>query len=71
MPRAPASWRRRASTQAAPFTLEEDEELKQMVRVGLSCDYYKLGLPHRGFHEILDRRLQLIETGQLQRAREI
>ena len=71
MSRRPASWRRRARTQAAPFTLEEDAELKQMVRIGLSCDYYKLGLPDRGYGEILERRLQLIETGQLQRAREI
>ena len=71
MSRRPASWRRRARPPAAPFTLDEDAELKQMVRIGLSCDYYRIGLPDRGFGEILERRLQLIETGQLQRAREI
>ena len=71
MSRRPASWRRRARTPLRPFTIEEDAELKQMVRIGLCCDYYKLGLPSRSYGEILERRLQLVETGELQRAREI
>jgi hypothetical protein len=40
-----------------------------MVRCGLSSEHYQLGLPHRHFGEILDRRLELIEAGQVQRAR--
>jgi|TARA_Y100000815_G_scaffold141107_1_gene127664 hypothetical protein len=71
MPSKPISWRRRAKAPAAAFTLEEDAELKDMVRIGLDCNYYQVGLPDRGFGEILERRLQLIENGQLQRAREI
>ena len=42
-----------------------------MVRCGLASEYYQTVLPHRPFGEILERRLQLIETGQLQRAREL
>lgn len=68
--RKPASWRRRPKT-AAPFTQDEDRELTQMVRCGLDCTYYQIGLPDRGFGEILERRLQLIQSGKLERARAI
>lgn len=67
MPR-PIWSRRRRSAPLAPFTAQEDAELAQMVRCGLSCDYYRSHLPGRTFGEILDRRLQLIQSGQLQRA---
>lgn len=68
--RKPRSWRRRPIA-ASPFTQDEDHELKQMVRCGLDCDFYQVGLPHRSFGEILERRLQLIQAGELERARAI
>lgn len=60
------TWRRRSP--AAAFTPNEDAELCQMVRCGLSVDFYSVGLPGRPLGEILDRRLQLIQSGQLRRA---
>lgn len=41
------------------WTPEDDAKLREMVTIGLSVDYYKLGLPHRHFGDILDRRLTL------------
>lgn len=68
MPRPNRAWSRRRHP---PFTPEEDRELCQMVRCGLASEYYQASLPGRPFGEILERRLQLIETGQLQRAGEL
>lgn len=67
-PRKPDWMQRRATAPAAPFTPAEDAELANMVRCGLDCTYYKLGLPDRPFGQILDRRLQLIQAGRLERA---
>ena len=68
IPRRRPNWTPRSGH---PFTQDEDRELCTMVRCGLSSEFYQQALPHRHFGEILDRRLQLIETGQLQRARAI
>lgn len=54
-----------------PFTPQEDQELCQMVRCGLSAEFYKDNLPGRAFGEIVDRRLDLIKAGVLRRARPI
>lgn len=67
--RTPASWRQRQPARA--FTVDEDRELCAMVRCGLAVEHYALGLPERSFGELLERRLQLIEAGELQRARAI
>lgn len=59
MSRPPSSWRRRQYPKA--WTPEEDKALADMIRCGLSVDYY--ALPGRSFGEILDRRLELVEAG--------
>ncbi|HQS70010.1 MAG: hypothetical protein B7Y36_08315 [Novosphingobium sp. 28-62-57] len=54
-----------------PFTPAEDQELCQMVRCGLSIEFYKDNLPGRSFGEIIARRLDLIKAGAVQMARRI
>jgi hypothetical protein len=66
MSRAPA-WRKRPPP--PPWSPEEEAELAAMVRCGLSVDHYQTKLPGRMMGDILARRLELIEAGQVQRAR--
>lgn len=68
MPRRNPHWSRPTGR---PFTPAEDQELCAMVRCGLASEYYQDVIPNRPFGEILTRRLELIEAGQLARAREI
>lgn len=70
MRRRKPSWMQPHAAQmpAAPFNADEDAELTNMVTCGLACEYYRIGLPHRPFGQILERRLQLIQAGALQRA---
>ena len=68
-PRTPPSWRKRPPP--APWTAEEDAELANMITCGLCAYFYQVGLPHRPFGEILQRRLDLVHSGQVQRARPI
>lgn len=71
MARHRPDWKRRPDGPAQPWTPDEEAILCDMVRCGLSCDYYKENLPGRRFGEILNRRLSLIERGDVQRARRI
>lgn len=68
MPRHRPNWTPRSGR---PFTQDEDRELCTMVRCGLASEYWQQSLPHRHFGELLDRRLELIEAGELQLARAI
>ncbi|WP_225205073.1 hypothetical protein [Novosphingobium huizhouense] len=68
IPRRKPAWSRPL---AVPFTPQEDEALCQMVRVGLSCDYWQAQLPGRTFGELLERRMDLIDRGVLRSARPI
>jgi hypothetical protein len=67
--------RRKHRTSAAirwrPFTEAEDKELKALATVGLSVDYWKAAIPDRQLGELLERRLQLREAGELELARPI
>lgn len=67
--RTPKAWQCRPK--AEPFTAEEDAELCNMVRCGLDCVFWQAGLPHRPLGQMLHRRLQLIQAGELTRARPI
>lgn len=53
---------------AAPFTPEEDQKLKEIAAIGLAVDFYAAAIPGRPLPELLDRRLQLRERGELQLA---
>jgi hypothetical protein len=56
---------------ARPFTPDEDRELIALAAVGLSVDYWQRAIPERPLGELLERRLQLREAGELQLAREL
>lgn len=51
-----------------PFTPEEDKELISMARCGLAVDFYPTAIPGRELVELLERRLQLREKGELELA---
>ena len=51
--------RRRARQPTRPWTLEEDEKLREVNEIGLCCEYWHFALPERGVHEMLDRRMEL------------
>lgn len=66
--------RRRHRTSAAialsrPFTADEDRELIAAAGCGLAVDFYPAAFPDRRLGELLERRLQLRERGELQLAR--
>jgi len=67
MSRPPSSWRRRPGPR--PWTDEEDAEIINATGCGLSVDY--LHIEGRTFGELMERRLELIEAGRVQRARAI
>jgi hypothetical protein len=51
-----------------PFSAEEDRELVSMARCGLAVEFYSAALPARPLGELLERRLQLKEKGELELA---
>jgi hypothetical protein len=53
---------------ARPFTPEEDRKLADMAGCGLAVEFYPTVIPDRPLGELLDRRLQLREKGELQLA---
>lgn len=68
--------RRRHRTSAAigiarPFTEAEDRELIAIARCGLAIEFWKGAIPERPIGELLERRLQLREAGELELARPI
>jgi hypothetical protein len=63
------AWRNRPTP--PPWTAEEEAELIQMCRIGLSCDFYKTALPDRQFGDILEKRLTLREAGLITYPRSI
>jgi hypothetical protein len=67
----PKAWRERAREEAqrGPWKPEEDAQLIDATRCGLSVDYIAIG--DRTFGEMLQRRLELLSSGAVQRAREI
>jgi hypothetical protein len=52
---------------ARPFTAAEDRELINMARCGLAVDFYTAAI-ERPLPELLERRLQLAEAGELELA---
>jgi len=51
-----------------PFTPDEDRELISMAACGLAVDFYPAAIPTRSLAELLERRLQLREKGELELA---
>ena len=52
--------RRRLHTgPSEPWTEAEDAKLRDMIELGLSDDFWTVGLPSRTLREMLDRRLEL------------
>jgi hypothetical protein len=53
---------------ARPFTPDEDKELVAAARCGLAVEFYSAAIPGRTTGELLERRLQLREAGELELA---
>ncbi len=65
----PASWRKRPPRR--PWSPDEDDALADMLSCGLAVEFWQHELPERDFGDILQRKLELVTTGQAQRAMEI
>lgn len=63
------AWKARPAP--SPWTPDEEAELANMCRCGLSVDYYKTALPRHDFGTILEKRLTMREAGMITYPRSI
>lgn len=54
------SWKRPVPQ---PWSPEEEKQLQDACRAGLSCDYWKTVFPDRTFGDVAEKRLTMREQG--------